>query len=114
LWYTLQSIKSQTFKSAQWVVADGDSDDGSIDCLRQYGEGNLVLIREKDNGIYDAWNKAVRHSIGEWIVFLGAGDQFGDEKTLEKVYKILSEPGNEMVRIAYGGVFCHRGILMEN
>ncbi|MBT9174201.1 MAG: PGL/p-HBAD biosynthesis glycosyltransferase [Syntrophomonadaceae bacterium] len=31
-------------------------------------------VSEPDNGIYDAWNKGVRLSGGDWIAFLGADD----------------------------------------
>ena len=31
-------------------------------------------MSESDKGIYDAWNKGVKVSTGEWIEFLGADD----------------------------------------
>ena len=32
------------------------------------------MISEPDKGIYDAWNKGVRNSKNEWILFIGSGD----------------------------------------
>ena len=34
------------------------------------------LCIRKRPGIYDAWNKGLKFSKGEWITFLGAGDSF--------------------------------------
>jgi putative colanic acid biosynthesis glycosyltransferase len=54
-------------------------DGGSTDISKQLIEINETIFTrclfEKDNGIYDAMNKGLSLSTGEWIWFLNAGDQ---------------------------------------
>ena len=39
-------------------------------------------MTEKDDGIYDAMNKAVSFAKGSWINFMNAGDTFSDKSTI--------------------------------
>lgn len=59
----------------QWIVIDGCSMDGTKELL-EGGEGEEVdvLISEIDDGIYDAWNKAIKYISHDWVIFMGAGD----------------------------------------
>ncbi len=70
----LNSIKELVYSPLEVVVVDGLSKDGTIDVLRE--NSNLITkwISEKDNGIYDAMNKALKMITGDWVYFLGADD----------------------------------------
>jgi glycosyltransferase involved in cell wall biosynthesis len=80
---TAASMRSQVYPNIQWVVADGASTDGTVDVIRE----NLDIVSNwfsaPDRGIYDAWNKACTFIDGEWVLFLGAGDTFFNETTLD-------------------------------
>ena len=84
---TANSIRSQVYKSIEWIVIDGGSNDLTVDVINQ----NLDLISywksEKDFGIYDAWNKATKYIKGDWVLFLGAGDVFNNSSSLNEVIK---------------------------
>ena len=58
---------------------------------------------EPDNGIYDAWNKALDHVTGDWVLFLGADDRLAAPDVLERAAAALEAIDGE-VRIAYGSV----------
>jgi glycosyltransferase involved in cell wall biosynthesis len=58
----------------EFVVVDGESTDATPEVLRKYQSLIDVLISEKDGGIYEAWNKGVRHSTGQFVAFVGADD----------------------------------------
>jgi glycosyltransferase involved in cell wall biosynthesis len=71
----LESVLFQDYPNLEHIVLDGGSRDGTIDLLRQY-EDRIALWRSgPDNGVYDAWNKALAEARGEWICFLGADDE---------------------------------------
>lgn len=100
---TADSIRKQTCKNIQWIVADGLSVDSTLDIIND----NLDIISnwfsESDTGIYNAWNKACQLIEGEWVVFLGAGDYFHSNDTVQIICEKLSKLTPE-VFIAYGDV----------
>lgn len=87
--FTAQSIKNQTYPHIQWIIVDGKSSDNTIDIIEELGELVSVWFSEKDSGIYDAWNKALKYAKGDWIQFIGAGDELAEADTLEKIAQIL-------------------------
>lgn len=72
----LQSVVEQEFTNYELIVVDGGSTDDSKVLFDKYRPYISKLIRERDNGIYDAWNKGVRASSGQLVTFLGADDCF--------------------------------------
>lgn len=82
---TIQSVLSQSYKNLEYIIIDGGSSDGTLDIIRKY-EDRLVWISEPDNGIYDAMNKGIRISKGEWLNFMNAGDRFASNDVLEKIF----------------------------
>jgi len=87
--YTIRSIREQTSRDFEWVVVDGNSTDGTQALLRENGDLISRWISEPDQGIYDAWNKACKMARGEWVVFLGAGDELAAPHTLAECIKNL-------------------------
>lgn len=74
---TIESILKQTYKNVEYIIVDGKSTDNTIDIIKKYEPlflGRLKWLSEKDAGIYDAWNKAINISTGEWIGFVGGDD----------------------------------------
>lgn len=52
----LDSIVYQKTNEIELVIVDGASTDHTLDIIRDYSSLIDVLISEKDNGVYDAWN----------------------------------------------------------
>ncbi|OJV14852.1 MAG: glycosyltransferase [Dyadobacter sp. 50-39] len=70
----LDSIYSQSYPHIEVVVMDGGSTDGTTRIL-QSNAGKLAFWKsEQDGGIYEAMNKALDHTQGQWIYFIGADD----------------------------------------
>lgn len=82
---TIQSIISQTYPAIEYVVIDGGSTDNTKLILEKYSQHIDVLISERDNGIYDAMNKGIRLSSGQWIHFLNSADLYVDNKAIERM-----------------------------
>jgi len=70
----IDSVASQSYADVEHVIIDGGSTDGTLDILRANEAKLAYWISERDDGIYDAWNKAIAHSGGDWIVFVGCDD----------------------------------------
>lgn len=72
----LESLAEQTCRDFELVIQDGASTDNTVALAERWRTRlpQLSLLSEKDTGIYDAWNKALRRARGEWILFLGADD----------------------------------------
>lgn len=96
---TIRSIREQSYPYVQLIIADGDSKDGTIELLKQNEDCIDFWFSEKDKGIYDAWNKALKYIQGDWVIFLGAGDEFASNKALDQIAPYLSRafPEYELV-----------------
>ena len=96
---TLASVASQTYTDIEHIIVDGASTDGSVDVIREYETINLsstnpiriVWVSEKDKGIYDAMNKGVSISSGEYLLFLNGGDIMASDTVVENVLSYLTD-----------------------
>ncbi|MEK9568316.1 MAG: glycosyltransferase [Paracoccaceae bacterium] len=75
----IDSLRHQTDKNFEWIVSDGGSSDGTLDLLEAINDINIEFISEKDFGIYDALNKALALSSGEYYLVAGADDCFAED-----------------------------------
>ncbi|MFO7256963.1 MAG: glycosyltransferase family 2 protein [Bacteroidota bacterium] len=82
---TVDSVLSQDYKNVEYIVVDGASTDNTMDILRSYGDRIHKLVSEKDNGLYDAMNKAIDLSTGDVIGILNSDDIYDNEKVLSRV-----------------------------
>jgi len=70
----IESLRSQSDRDFEWVVADGGSQDETLDQLRAAGDIRLTLSSQPDFGIYDAMNRGIRLASGRYYVVVGADD----------------------------------------
>lgn len=70
----LDSIVPQLTPACELIIIDGGSKDRTNDIINSYGCAIDKHISEPDRGIYDAWNKGLKVSRGDWIMFIGADD----------------------------------------
>lgn len=86
---SLKSISNQTLADFEIVIVNGDPEDDVSQIIKEFAATELTiqLISEVDKGVYDAMNKGIKISAGKWLYFMGAGDEFYKENTLEMVSK---------------------------
>ena len=70
----INSVLSQDYKDIEYIVVDGASKDDTMKVVNQYKNQISTVISKPDKGIYDAMNKAVSHSNGDFVMFLNCGD----------------------------------------
>lgn len=82
---TIQSVVNQKNVIIEYLVIDGGSTDRSVNVIKSYGDGIAYSVSEKDSGVFNAMNKGIKASTGEYLLFLNSGDIFIDNHVLEKV-----------------------------
>lgn len=90
------SIEKQTYKNYEVLIIDGDSNDGTKEFLKTL-EAPFFSVSEKDKGIYDAMNKGINRSKGDWLYFLGTDDMFYSKEVLKKVAVHFEENELELI-----------------
>lgn len=88
---TLKSVTGQDYENMEYIVIDGASSDSTIDIIEGFRNQIDQLVVESDNGIYDAMNKAIKMSTGDYLLFMNAGDTFCDPHTLSQMAEHLHD-----------------------
>lgn len=99
----IDSVSSQTLQETELIIIDGGSTDGTVELLTANATRLGYWISEPDKGIYNAWNKALRHANGEWICFLGADDYLWSNDAFAQMAVALKALPNA-TQIAYGRI----------
>lgn len=110
---TLQSVLRQTYEEVEHLIIDGASTDDTLVKVNAYklqsddsDLGHKVIVKsEPDQGIYDAMNKGLSQAVGNYVVFMNAGDFFPESDTLEQIARRcrLNElPSGSLPGVLYG------------
>ncbi|ELZ23698.1 glycosyltransferase [Halosimplex carlsbadense 2-9-1] len=99
---TLESIFSQRdVPELEVIVIDGESTDKTTDILDEYQEKIDVLVRESDEGVYDAMNTGISLATGDIIGILNADDRYQHPDVLRTVVNTFNETETD---ICYGNL----------
>lgn len=82
---TIESVINQSFKGFEFIIVDGNSNDGSKETIDKYAQAITKFVSEEDNGIYHAMNKGIKMATGAYILFLNSGDALIDADVLKKL-----------------------------
>ena len=108
---TMESVFNQTYRDFEYIVVDGASTDGSVDVIREMSASlndemsrdkslndamSFTWVSEPDTGIYNAMNKGVKMSHGEYVLMLNSGDYLIDDHVLEQIIPALD--GIDMIQ----------------
>ncbi|MCK1468415.1 glycosyltransferase family 2 protein [Bradyrhizobium sp. CW10] len=96
---TAKNVLGQDFGDYEWIVIDGGSTDGTSAFLNGLEDSNIKWISEPDKGIFDAMNKGIRLAVGEYCIFMNAGDLFANPSVLRDVAEAI---GTERPTLVYG------------
>jgi putative colanic acid biosynthesis glycosyltransferase len=101
---TINSIKAQTFSDFEVWIIDGNSSKETQEYLSKL-EAPFFYQSKTDKGIYDAMNKGISLSKGEWLYFLGAEDSFFNDAVLYRVFENIFSGNIGLIsgRVIYEG-----------
>ena len=81
----IDSVLNQTYSNIEYIVIDGDSTDGTVSVVQNYGDRISKFISEPDKGIYDGLNKGVLLATGDVIAILHSDDLYANNKVVSKI-----------------------------
>ena len=71
----IESVINQDFTDYELIVIDGKSTDNSLDIIKKYQSKISYWESSEDENVYDAMNKGISKTNGDWLYFLGADDK---------------------------------------
>lgn len=89
----LSSIVGEKNDSVELIVIDGASVDDTKVILNEFSDAIDYWHSESDTGIYDAWNKGIAQSTGQWLMFIGSDDTIRSG-ALKALIQAANQSGN--------------------
>lgn len=86
---TINSVISQTCHDYEFIIIDGGSTDNSKSIIEENQSKINYWVSEPDKGIFNAMNKGILVSKGEYLIFMNSGDCFYNEMVLEDSLQYL-------------------------
>jgi len=102
---TIKSVLIQDYPEIEYIIIDGNSTDNTNNIIKKYKNNIDIYISERDNGIYDAMNKGITLSTGDYIFFLHAGDLITAPDILTRINEVIED---EQLDIYYGDAIIDR------
>ena len=102
---TLDSIKAQTYKDIEIVVADDHSSDNTVAYIQKWQSDNdfsaLRIVTSPENtGVTANANRGVRAAKGNAVKII-AGDDTLNVKAIETFYEYYSKGGSKTIFVSY-------------
>ncbi len=102
---TILSVAGQSYKNIEYILVDGNSNDGTLDILKKQELKISKWISEPDSGLYDAMNKGILMATGDLIGILNSDDTFNSDKVVEEVVAFHSK---NSIDASIGNVIQHK------
>ena len=125
----IQSVLNQTYDNIEYIIVDGGSTDKTLDIIKKYESRIDRWMSEPDKGIYDALNKAISLTSGDWVGSVNSDDWYEPDTVRLIVEAAAKNPESGVIfgdmrvhKFEDGQVVCYQvkgrvegdGVLLEN
>lgn len=93
----LESVVRQAYPHLDLILADGGSEDESIEICREYADHFTVFHSEPDSGIAEALNKAFDVATGDIFAWLAADDELAPGALNRVAAQFAESPGTDVI-----------------
>jgi glycosyltransferase involved in cell wall biosynthesis len=96
---TIESVLTQTYSEIEYIIIDGKSNDKTCSIIEEYRNQLAAYISEPDKNMYDAINKGMNLSTGDYISILNSDDYYVNEYVISDIAKQIESNKN------YDGIY---------
>lgn len=93
---TILSVIEQECANFEFIIVDGNSKDNTLNIVNKYRNHITKIINEPDKGLYDAMNKGIDFSSGDYIIFLNADDMLRDKFVIRDVVNFIANSNSDI------------------
>ncbi|MBD2156180.1 glycosyltransferase family 2 protein [Leptolyngbya sp. FACHB-16] len=94
---TIQSLQAQSYSNWELLIVDNGSTDNSVDKVKNIEETRLQLLRSPQRGPGAARNFGLKHSVGDWVLFLDADDLLEPDYLATQIQTVTQHPTASIV-----------------
>ena len=94
---TMRSVLEQDYPNIEYLVADGGSNDGSVEIIKRYANRLAWWVSEKDHGQGEAINKGFARAKGKYIAWVNSDDYYQPGAIRAAVAELEAHPEIGMV-----------------
>jgi len=100
----IESVLLQDYLNIEYIIIDGNSNDGTTVIIQSYADKINTFISEPDKGMYDALNKGLDLATGDIIGLMHSDDEFYDATVVSQI--VAAFQNNQNTDGVYGdGVY---------
>jgi glycosyltransferase len=106
---SIESVLSQDYSNIEYIIIDGNSNDGTKEIIKSYSDKISCFISESDNGMYDAINKGLTLANGDIVGLMHSDDEFYDNTIISQIV-LAFENNNNTFGIYGNGIYVSNDI----
>lgn len=93
---TIKSVLQQNYSNIEYIIIDGNSEDGTQKIIERYQKEIAYWSSEPDRGIFDAMNKGIERASGDVIGIINSDDWYR-EGTIKKIVEAFCRTKADVV-----------------
>lgn len=93
---SLESVLNQTYADIEIIAINDGSTDDSLEILKQY-EDKITIINQKNTGLSEAANSAIKTMSGHWLKWLSPDDMLYPNAVKDLVEQAKKLPENTII-----------------